>query len=98
MAETKRQENVHPLIENRSNAGQTRMDHVLKDRGESGNIALDFSGQWHFPSKVGAVGSTIGGLLLEIAFFSPLASVFRGSAIQSSTNQTERSDWDQTFA
>jgi bacteriorhodopsin len=42
-----------------------------------GSSLLDFSPTWHFPDAVQSVGTTIGGLVLGIAFLSPLAKEFR---------------------
>ena len=63
-----------------------------------GMSLFDFAAQWQFPTAVGSVEATIGGLLLAIAFFSPLASIFRASSRAGSTNASERNPRDRARA
>lgn len=63
-----------------------------------GTSLFDFSAQWQFPTAVGSVESTISGLLLAIAFFSPLASIFRASSTRSATTSSNRQSRDRAYA
>lgn len=45
-----------------------------------GTSLFSHSAEWQFPTAVGSVGTTVGGVLLGIAFFSPLSLTFRLSA------------------
>jgi hypothetical protein len=44
-----------------------------------GAALFDTSASWHFPDAVSSLGSSVGGILIGLAFFSPLTLVFRDS-------------------
>jgi len=48
--------------------------------GHFANLAgsvIDTSPGWHFPDAIGDIASSLGGVLIGMAFWSPLAAAFR---------------------
>ena len=45
-----------------------------------GSSLVDFSATWQFPGAVMSFGNSVGGILIGLAFFSPLALEFRKSS------------------